>query len=198
MNVIVIGATGTIGSAIVAALRANKHAVIAASRRGEHKVDILDAASIQALLAAHPHTDALICAAGDGVFKPLADLTDADFATTLASKLMGQVNVIRAALPRLRPDGAILITTGTLAQRPTRGGATFSLANGALEAFACAAALEAPNNIRVNAISPPWIAETVAALKMPPQPGQLSAAHVAKTYVAALEGTATGQTIVPS
>lgn len=196
MNVIVIGATGTIGTAVVTALRP-KHTVIAASRHGEHKVDILDAASIHALFAAHP-ADAVICAAGNGVFKPLADLTDADFATAIADKLMGQVNVIRAALPRLRANGTILITTGVLAQRPMPGGATFSLANGALEAFTRAAALEAPNHIRVNAISPPWISETVAALKMPPQPGQLPAAQVAKTYVAALEGTATGQIIVAS
>jgi len=195
MNVIVIGATGTIGSAIVAAL-SPRHTVIGASRHGDHKVDILDAPSITKLLAAHPNTDAVICAAGNGVFKPLADLTDADFATAIADKLMGQVNVIRAALPRLRPSGAILITTGVLAQRPMPGGATFSLANGALEAFTRAAALEAPNHIRVNAISPPWISETVAALQMPTQPGQLPAAQVAKTYVAALEGTATGQTIV--
>ena len=197
MNVIVIGATGTIGTAVVTALRAN-HTVIPASRHSEHKVDILDAASIHALFAGQPTADAVICVAGNGVFKPLADLTDADFATAIADKLMGQVNVVRAALPRLRPNGAILITTGVLAQRPMPGGATFSLANGALEAFTRAAALEAPNHIRVNAISPPWIAETVAALKMPPQPGQLTAAQVARTYVAALEGTATGQIIAAS
>ncbi|MBV8762500.1 MAG: short chain dehydrogenase [Deltaproteobacteria bacterium] len=196
MNVIVIGATGTIGAAIAAALRPN-HTVIPASRHSEHKVDILDSRSIAALLDANPHTDAVICAAGDAVFKPLADLTDADFTTALSNKLMGQVNVIRCALPRLRPNGAILITTGILGARPMPGGATFSLANGALEAFTRAAALEAPH-LRINAISPPWIAETVAALHMPPQPGALPAAHVARTYVAALEGTATGQTIVPS
>lgn len=80
MKIIVIGATGTIGSAIVAALR-GKHDVIAASRKGEHEVDIKDVASIAALFDKHRDANAVLCAAGGGAWKPLAELTDADFAT---------------------------------------------------------------------------------------------------------------------
>lgn len=197
MKIIVIGATGTIGSAIVAALRGT-HEVIAASRKGAHKVDIKDAASIAALLDKHRDADAVVCAAGDGVWKPLAELTDADFAASLANKLMGQVNVIRAALTRIRDNGSIVVTTGVLGHKPMPGGAALSLLNGGLEAFVRAAALEAPRGIRVNVVSPPWVAETVEMMKLPPQPGALPSATVAKSYVAAIEGTATGQTIFPS
>ena len=143
MKIIVIGATGTIGSAIVAALRGT-HDVIAASRKGEHKVDIQDAASIAALLDKHRDANAVVCAAGGGAWKPLAELTDADFAATLGDKLMGQVNVISAALTRIRDNGSIVVTTGVLAQKPMPGGAALSLVNGGLEAFVRAAALEAP------------------------------------------------------
>ena len=197
MKILVIGATGTIGAAIVSALRPN-HTVIAASRHGEHQVDIKDAASITRLLDAHRDLDAVVCAAGGGVFKPLADLTDADFAASLGDKLMGQVNVIRAALPRIRDNGAIVVTSGVLAQSPMPGSAAISLVNAGLEGFVRSAALEAPRHIRVNVISPPWVTETLAAMKMPPQPGALPAATVARAYVAALEGKATGQTIAPS
>jgi NAD(P)-dependent dehydrogenase (short-subunit alcohol dehydrogenase family) len=197
MKIIVIGATGTIGKAIVTALRGT-HEVIAASRTGEHKVDIQDAASIAALLDKHRDANAVVCAAGGGAWKPLAELTDADFAATLGDKLMGQVNVIRAALTRIRDNGSIVVTTGVLAQKPMPGSAALSLVNGGLEAFVRAAALEAPRGIRVNVVSPPWVTETVEAMKMPPVPGALPAATVAKSYVAALEGTATGQTLYPS
>ena len=197
MKIIVIGATGTIGSAIVAALR-GKHDVIAASRNGEHKVDIKDAASIAALLDKHRDANAVVCAAGGGAWKPLDQLTDADFAASLADKLMGQVNVIRAALTRIRDNGSIVVTTGVLAQKPMPGGAAISMLNAGLEGFVRGAALEAPRGIRVNVVSPPWVTETVAAMKMPPVPGALPAATVAKSYVAAVEGTATGQTIHPS
>jgi NAD(P)-dependent dehydrogenase (short-subunit alcohol dehydrogenase family) len=197
MKIIVIGATGTIGAAVTAALRA-KHTVIPASRHGEHKVDILDADSITRLLDAHRDVDAVVVTAGGGAWKPLTDLTDADFAASLSDKLMGQVNVIRAALPRLRDNGAVVVTSGVLSHKPMPGSAAISLVNAGLEGFVRAAALEAPRNIRVNVVSPPWVSETLAAMKMPPQPGALSAATVAKAYVAALEGTANGQTLAPS
>jgi NAD(P)-dependent dehydrogenase (short-subunit alcohol dehydrogenase family) len=197
MKIIVIGATGTIGAAVATALRA-KHTVIPASRHGEHKVDILNADSITRLLDAHRDVDAVVVAAGGGAWKPLTDLTDADFAASLSDKLMGQVNVIRAALPRLRDNGAVVVTSGVLSHKPMPGSAAISLVNAGLEGFVRAAALEAPRGIRVNVVSPPWVSETLVAMKMPPQPGALAAATVAKAYVAAVEGTATGQTIAPS
>lgn len=196
MKIIVIGATGTIGGAIVAALRP-RHDVIAASRKGEHRVDILDKASISALLDHHRDAEAVISAAGGAAWKPLAELTDADFQRSLADKLMGQVNVIREALSRVRDNGSIVVTSGVLGQSPMVGSAAVSLVNAGLEGFVRAAALEAPRGIRVNIVSPPWVSETLAAMKQDPAHG-LPAAVVAKAYVAAVEGTARGETIRPS
>jgi NAD(P)-dependent dehydrogenase (short-subunit alcohol dehydrogenase family) len=56
------------------------------------------------------------------------------------------------------------------------------------------AALDAPRGIRVNVVSPPWIRETLLAMKMDPAPG-LPAAAAAKAYVAAVEGTMKGETL---
>ena len=78
MKIVVIGATGTIGRAVVAALQP-RHDVVAASRKGPHPVDIQDASSIAALLDKHRDADAVISAAGGAAWKPLAELTDADF-----------------------------------------------------------------------------------------------------------------------
>jgi hypothetical protein len=60
-----------------------------------------------------------------------------------------------------------------------------------------AADLEAPRGIRVNAVSPPWVTETLQALKMDSSQG-LSAAVVARSYVQSVTGTGTGLTPEPS
>ena len=69
--------------------------------------------------------------------------------------------------------------------------------NAAIEGFVRAAALEAPRRIRVNAVSPPWVTETLLALKMDLSQG-LPAAVVARSYVQSVMGDATGVTLEPS
>lgn len=194
MKIIVIGATGTIGKEIVKALEPH-HEVIGVGRKGgEINADIRDADSLRKMFAKAGTVDVVVCAAGSGVWKPLAELTDDDLTSSIDYKLMGQVNVIRLGFEAVRDGGSIVVTTGLLNRVPMPGGAAFSLANGGLEGFARAAALEAPRGIRVNVISPPWIAETLTAMGMDPS-GGLPAATVAKAYVDALSGTATGQVI---
>lgn len=195
MRILVIGSTGTIGAAVVRALQAN-HEVIGASRHGQPSVDIQDAASIAKLFDSVRDIDAVASCAGGGAWKPLGELTDDDFALSLRYKLMGQVNVVRAALPRVRDNGAIVVTSGVLSQKPMPGSAAISLVNAGLEGFVRAAALEAARGVRVNVVSPPWVDETLAKMKMS-VPGSLPAATVAKAYVAAIEGTQRGATIQP-
>ena len=163
MRVLVIGATGTIGKEVVAALRG--HDVISASHaKAPEKVDIADPKSIRALYQRVGKVDAIISAAGNGAWKPLAELTDADFAFSLGHKLMGQVNVIRFGFDAVRDGGSITVTSGVLSQQPMPGSGAVSLVNAGLEGFVRAAALEAPRKIRVNVVSPPWVSETLKAM----------------------------------
>jgi NAD(P)-dependent dehydrogenase (short-subunit alcohol dehydrogenase family) len=194
MKIIVIGATGTIGAAVAAALAAKKHEVVRASRNGEVKVDIDDPATVRALFAAVKNADAVVSCAGNAVFKPFAQLTDADYALCLKSKLMGQVAVARLAADHLNDGGSITLTTGVLAGKPMPGSAAISLVNAGLEGFVRAAALELPRRLRINAVSPPWVKETMVKLRMDPSPG-LAATDVAKAYVAAVEGAMQGEII---
>jgi NAD(P)-dependent dehydrogenase (short-subunit alcohol dehydrogenase family) len=195
MKIVIIGATGTIGNAIATALRGS-HEIVSLSRStGENRADITNRASLEKAFAAVGKVDAIVCAAGGAVFKPLAALSDADFEKCLHDKLMGQVNVVRVGSQYVRPGGSITITSGVLAQEPMPGAAAISLVNAGLEGFGRAAALELQSDkIRVNVVSPPWVSETLVALKMDPAHG-LSAAEVAKAYVQSVEGDATGQTI---
>jgi NAD(P)-dependent dehydrogenase (short-subunit alcohol dehydrogenase family) len=195
MKIVIIGATGTIGRAIAAALHGS-HEIVAISRSaGDHRADITDKASLEKAFAAIGKVDAIVSAAGGAVFKPLAALSDADFEKCLHDKLMGQVNVVRVGSQYVRSGGSITITSGVLAQEPMPGAAAISLVNAGLEGFGRAAALElASDKVRVNVVSPPWVSETLVALKMDPANG-LPAAEVAKSYVQSVTGDATGQII---
>jgi len=195
MKIIVIGAAGTIGKEIIKAL-GSTHEVIAASRNGDVAVDIRDIKSIRAMYAKVGPVDAVLCAAGSGAWKPLADLTDEDFQTSLGYKLMGQVNVIRCGFETVRDGGSIAVTSGILSRSPMPNSGAISLVNAGLEGFVRAAALEAPRGIRVNVVSPPWVSETLVQMGMDPA-GGLPAATVAKTYIGTLSGSETGQVLEP-
>ena len=193
MKVMVIGATGTIGKAVAAAL-ARSHEVVAVSRNGPVKADLLEPASVSRLFEAVKDVDAVVCCAGGAAWKPLPELSDDDFQASLRNKLMGQVNLARTAMQHVRDGGSITLTSGVLAHEPMAGGAAVSLVNAALEGFVRAAALELPRGLRVNVVSPPWMTETLEAMNMRGVDG-IPAAECAKAYVAAVEGRDNGETI---
>ncbi|MGF6233545.1 NAD(P)-dependent dehydrogenase (short-subunit alcohol dehydrogenase family) [Inquilinus ginsengisoli] len=191
MRIIVIGAGGTIGSAVAAALE-QRHEVVRASRTGSPSVDMENPVSIAALLAAAGPVDAVVCCAASARMAPL-DAPDEAFLHGLHGKLLGQVALLRLALPRLRDGGSVTLTAGTI--DPAMAGAAFgALVNAGLEAFVRAAALELPRGLRVNAVSPGWVRETLRAMG---RDGGMPAADVAHAYVAAVEGPAQGQVIRP-
>jgi NAD(P)-dependent dehydrogenase (short-subunit alcohol dehydrogenase family) len=197
MRILLIGATGTIGRAIAAAL-GNRHDVIPASRHKAHEsVDISNPQSIRDLFSRVGRVDAIVSAAGQAAFKPLAELTDADFAFSITNKLTGQVNLVRFGLQSLNDNGSVTLTSGILAQQPAPGAAAISLVNAGLEGFTRAAALEAPRGIRVNVVSPPWVTETLQAMGRPTT-GGLPATVVARSYIDSVEGRMTGQVLSPA
>jgi NAD(P)-dependent dehydrogenase (short-subunit alcohol dehydrogenase family) len=196
MRILIVGASGTIGSAVVAALGGRHELVLASQHKAPEVVDIADPASIRALFARIGRVDAVVNAAGRAAFKPFSELADADFDFSLRSKLMGQVNLFRIGLESIADNGSFTLTAGYLARHPMPGSVAGSLVNAALEGFARAAALEAPRGIRVNAVSPSWITETLQKLGRP-LTGGIPVATVAQAYVRSVEGTETGQVIDP-
>ena len=197
MRILLIGATGTIGSAVATALGGRHDLILASAQKSPEKVDISDAASIRALYQRVGRVDAVVSAAGRAAFKPLTDLADEDFQLSLSNKLMGQVNLVRLGLDSVADGGSFTLTAGYLARHPAPGSGAVSLVNAGLEGFGRSAALEAPRGIRVNVVSPGWITETLQKLGRPTD-GGIAAATVAQAYVSSVEGTITGQTIDPS
>ena len=197
MRILVIGAKGTIGSAVVKALAAGNEIIEASRSHSAVKVDIRDPESVRAMYKRAGKVDAVVSAAGSGAWKPLAQLTDDDFRISLEYKLMGQVNVIRYGFDHVADGGSLTVTSGILSRDPMPGSAAISLVNSGLEGFVRAAALEAPRRIRVNVVSPPWVTETLEQMKMTGVPG-LSAAVVARAYALSVNGGMSGQVIEPA
>jgi NAD(P)-dependent dehydrogenase (short-subunit alcohol dehydrogenase family) len=196
MRILVVGGTGTIGSAVVAALTSRHEVITVGHKNGTHQIDLASSDSIAGFFQTVGRFDALISAAGRAAFAPLDKLTDADFQFSLSHKLMGQVNLVRLGLPFANDGASFTLTSGVLSREPMVGSAAISLVNAGLEGFARAVALELPRGMRINVVSPPWVTETLLARKMDPSIG-LPAATVAQAYVASVEGSATGQMLDP-
>ena len=196
MRVLVVGATGTIGRAAVAALEERHEIVPVSHRSGALTVDIQDSSSIARLYEKVGKVDAVVAAAGATRFRPLSELSEEDFRASLMNKLLGQINLVRLGIRWVADRGSFTLTSGTLARRPSPGGAAVAVANAGIEAFVASAALELPRGIRINAVSPGWIAETLKARGHPNAAGT-PAATVARAFVEAIEGDENGTVIEP-
>ncbi|WP_374349527.1 short chain dehydrogenase [Chitinimonas sp.] len=194
MKIAIFGAQGTIGQAISKEL-GQRHEVIAIGRNsGAHQADMADIASVRTLFQQIGKVDAIIAVAGQVHFGPLADMTPEQLNIGLQSKLMGQANLVLLAREVLNDGGSITLTSGVLTDDPIRFGAAASMANGAIEAFARAAAIELPRGIRVNVVSPTVLQESMDSYG-PYFRGfvPVAAAKVAQAYSKSVEGAQTGQ-----
>ena len=193
MKILVIGATGTIGKAVADRL-SNQHEVIAAGYRdGDVTVDLGNADSIKIMFEKTGPVDAVISTAGLANFGPLSEQSDADYTLALNNKLMGQVNLIRIGRDFVNNHGSITLTSGILSRQPMPGSASISMANGALESYVKAAALEL-ENIRVNVVAPAFVKETMEMMGMDSTYG-VSAVDTSIAYDVAVNGDMHGETL---
>ncbi|MBN2551924.1 MAG: short chain dehydrogenase [Spirochaetales bacterium] len=195
MRVLVIGAGGTIGRAVVGLLNTD-HEVLQASRSAGISIDIEDAGSIRRAFARLSPLDAIVVTAGSAPFGRLDELGEADFYAAIRGKLMGQVNVALLSKEALREQGSLTLTSGILSRSPWPGSAPVAMVNGALESFVRAAAIDRKALHRINIVSPPLIAETARKRGMS-EPG-VPVMEVARLYVEAVTGNQTGQVLTGS
>ena len=85
-------------------------------------------------------------------------------------------------------------TMGLLAREPWPGTVPTAMVNAALEGFVRAAALDASNGIRINAVSPILVTETATKMGMD-KAGTISATETAKAYQSCMAGNITGQVL---
>jgi NAD(P)-dependent dehydrogenase (short-subunit alcohol dehydrogenase family) len=192
MKFLVVGSTGLIGSYVAKTL--SKHgAVIGVSRTTQISVDVKDPASIKAMYEKVGKVDAVASCIGKVAFKPVAELTYEDYLMGLKDKALGQVELVRAGIDFLNDAGSFTLMTGVLARDPIPSGSVAALANGAIESFTLAAAIDLPRGIRINTVSPNVLVEATSYHASFPGFHQVTAQSVADAYVKSILGKQTGQ-----
>lgn len=194
MRILIIGATGTIGRAVVGELGGRHEIVTAGRSSGDLRVDITDSHSIRAMFERAGALDAVVSATGKVKFAPLEAMTAADYEVGLKDKLMGQVNLVLVGQDFLNDGGSFTLTTGVLDHDPIVQGTSASMVNGAVNAFVLAAAIELKRGQRINAVSPGVILEALPSYA-PFFRGfeAVPAAKAARAYAKSVEGAQTGQ-----
>ena len=192
MKFLVVGSTGLIGSYVAKTL--SKHGtVVGVSRTTQISVDVKDPASIKAMYEKVGKVDAVASCIGKVAFKPIAELTYDDYLMGLKDKALGQVELVRAGIDFLNDGGSFTLMTGVLARDPIPAGSVAALANGAIESFTLAAAIDLPRGIRINTVSPNVLVEATSYHASFPGFHQVTAQSVADAYMKSILGKQTGQ-----
>lgn len=196
MKIIVVGATGTLGSAVTKDLEKDHEVIKVGFNSGDIHVDISDISSIRAMYEKIGSFDALVSPTGLVHFGPLEEITQEQWQLGLNNKLMGQINLVMEGLKHISPAGSFTLTSGIVSQDPIRYGVAASSVCAALEGFAAAASLELPRGVRVNVVSPTILEESVeifgtAFSGFEPVPASV----VASAFRKSVEGAKNGETI---
>jgi len=133
-------------------------------------------AAVKELKAQGRTIDALVNNAGVIQQKPLLDLTDTDWAESIAVHVMGPLRLVRALAPEMiaRGYGRIVNVSsgwGSFAEGLDGPGA-YGVTKAALNALTVRLAKELPSTIKVNAMCPGWVRTRMGGQDAPRTPDQ--------------------------
>ena len=196
-TIILIGANGKMGKAALTGL--GKHKVITAGRSGlgcDYQVDITSEASLSKLYESVGHFDAVVNTVGVCEYATFEEMTEDQWMTTVMSKMMGQINLVRIGQKYIADKGSFTLITGILNVKPIPLAIADATTSGAIDTFVQCVAHEMPRGIRVNSINPTVLEEAWEDYGelMPgfqPVPGAL----VGKAFERSVDGFITGQVL---
>jgi NAD(P)-dependent dehydrogenase (short-subunit alcohol dehydrogenase family) len=173
---LVTGGARGIGAAIAARLATDGWRVVVADRDAPdapagvrfHKADVGQEADVAALVesvrATETRLDALVCNAGMNIRKPIAALSLAEWNSVLATNLTSTFLLARAAEALLRAArGSIVTIASTRAHMSEANTEAYAASKGGLLALTHALSISLAPDVRVNCVSPGWIATKGAA-----------------------------------
>ncbi|MBC1533128.1 short chain dehydrogenase [Listeria seeligeri] len=194
MKILLIGASGTLGSAVKERLEKKADVITAGRHSGDVTVDITSVDSIKKMYTQVGKVDAIVSATGSATFSPLTELTPEKNAVTISSKLGGQINLVLLGINSLNDNGSFTLTTGIMMEDPIVQGASAAMANGAVTAFAKSAAIEMPRGLRINTVSPNVLEESWDRLEAFFQGfNPVPAERVARAFEKSVFGAQTGE-----
>jgi len=193
MKVIVVGASGTIGKALVETLEPFHEIIKVGFSRGDYTADITNKESIEKMFERIGEFDALISTTGNARFGMIDELNDTDYEYSLRNKLLGQINLFLIGKKYAKTNSSFTLTSGVLAHNPIIGSSIVSMVNAGLESYVKAASLEL-KDIRLNIVSPVFAKETMEMMGMDSSDG-VPAAKFAKAYKEALESSRNGEVL---
>ena len=116
-NAIIVGATGGIGSKLVATLKQNQYNVIEVSRNSEIKCDLTDykeiSKAIHEIKNRFSSIDLLINAAGIGIYKNIIDTTDQDIQQTFMVNTIAPAVFIRELTLHMTNEESLVLSLGS-------------------------------------------------------------------------------------
>ena len=159
MRIIIIGAGGTIGKIITPALQVSHELITVGRNNGDIIADISSTDSIENIFKQVSNIDAVVCTAGDSISDSLAAMDESKYSIGLTQKLLAQINLVLIGSKFLNENGSFTLISGKMGEKPAKGSSGKAIANGAVNSFVLAAALEMPKSIRINAISPSKVSD---------------------------------------
>ncbi len=191
MKIIVAGASGKIGTEVVAVLSKKHEIVKVGSRSGDIICDYTDSASVGEMFHKAGSFDALIATIGnDSVFKQYSSLDESDFLYGFGRKFLGQIRFIKMGESLINDNGVFILTSGFLSHYPNPFSIATGPLNAAVDTFVKNVAPELQRGIRLNVVSPaPIVNPGQAAL------GLVTAKDTAQYYVEALESSFSGRVL---
>ncbi|RKP43421.1 short chain dehydrogenase [Trinickia fusca] len=194
MKIVVIGASGTLGRAVCTELKTRHQVIEVGASHGDYHVDATNLPNVERLFHEIGRVDAVVTTMGKLHFGPFHDMTADQFWIGLRDKLMGQINVVLAAQHHVNDGGSFTLTSGILADEPIRHGINATTVNLAVEGFVRGAAIELPRGIRINAVSPTVLEESMDAYAAYFRGFEPVRAHrAALAYCRSVEGAQTGR-----
>lgn len=191
-RVLVVGSTGVLGGLLARRLAAEGARLALTGRRPDALeaistelgagyravLDLVDvdacAEVVQGAVEQLGGLDALVVASGVAAFGPARGEADAVVEELFAVNTFGPMALVRSALPRLGPGGAVAVLTAVLADVPTAGMAAYSASKAATSAYLTAVRREGRRDrISVLDVRPPHLETGLAGRALAGEPPRL-------------------------
>ena len=205
-NILVVGASGVLGSAFAEQLLAAGARVLGTASSTESAQRIPQAVQLKLLLDlesddsvatlanyinAHEKLDGIVLAAGRVGFGRLADTTAHDLSRITRINFLAQADLVSRITPALQPEGFVAAITGVVAEKAFPGMAAYCASKSALSAWLGGAALELRRQgVKVVELRPGHTETGLATRPLfgeaPAMPQGMDPAHVASVTIAAI------------